>query len=136
MSACSPTPLIRKLGIKEGNSIFLHQSPTSYFEWLGPLPPHIELLESCEKESLDFIHAFFTAKQDLEEQLPSLKAGLKPNAMVWISWPKGKSGVETDLNRDIIREMGLGAGLVDVKVASVNEIWSGLKFVYRLVDRK
>ena len=71
----------------------------------------------------------------LEAEFPKLKAALTSDGMLWISWPKKSSKVATDLKEDIIREIGLTNGLVDVKVAAVDEVWSGLKFVYRLKDR-
>jgi hypothetical protein len=85
--------------------------------------------------SLNFIHAFFLRSRQLAVQFPELKAALAYNGIMWISWPKKASKVETDLNENIVRQMGLDTGLVDVKVAAVDDIWSGLKFVYRLEER-
>jgi hypothetical protein len=65
-----------------------------------------------------------------------LKQALATNGMLWVSWPKGSSGVETDLNENVVREVGLKNGLVDLKVCAVDETWSGLKFVYRRKDRE
>ena len=81
------------------------------------------------------IHYYTDTKSDLEKQFPSLKKLLAPDATLWISWPKAASGKQTDLNENIVRDIGLKYGLVDVKVIAVDEIWSGLKFVYRLKDR-
>jgi hypothetical protein len=79
------------------------------------------------------IHYYTDSKSDLEKQFPALKKLLAADGTLWISWPKGKT---TDLNGNIVRDIGLKNGLVDVKVIAVDEIWSGLKFVYRLKDRK
>jgi hypothetical protein len=84
---------------------------------------------------LDFIHFFTTRQEILAAHFPHLKQALTPAGMLWISWPKRSSKVETDLTEDIIRVIGLDNGLVDVKVAAIDEVWSGLKFVYRLKDR-
>jgi len=99
-------------------------------------------------KEFDLIQLFTTSKHDLEQMVPKLKTALKPNGSLWISWPKtarhsGKRGTsasrissQNNLNENIIREIGLANGLVDVKVIAVDENWSGLKFVYRLKDRK
>jgi len=103
----------------------------SYSDLLGPIP------EDCVEETseLDFIHAFFADAAKLEEGFPKLMKALKPTGMLWVSWPKKASKMPSDLDENIVREIGLAAGLVDVKVIAVDENWSGLKFVYRLRDR-
>jgi len=126
----SGTPLVKKLGVKEGNSILIVNPPSDYVELVGGLPPNIHHALSGETE-IDFIHYFETTLSSLEDKIFFLKEQLARNGMIWISWPKGGSGVDTDLNRDLIREFILQTELVDVKVCSVNEIWSGLKFVIR-----
>jgi len=87
------------------------------------------------KSPLDFIHFFTKLRGELENKFPILKQELSQDGILWISWPKGSSKVETDLNENVVREIGLKNGLVDVKVTNVDQIWSGLKFVYRLKDR-
>ena len=72
----------------------------------------------------------------LKSAFPKLKSSLAQDGLLWISWPKGASKIKTDLNENVVREIGLGAGLVDVKVCAVDDVWSGLKFVYRLKDRR
>ena len=84
---------------------------------------------------LDFIQFFTRERKDLERRFPTLERALTPAGMLWISWPKKSSGVATDLTEDVIRTVGLAHGLVDVKVAAVDQVWSGLKFVRRLKDR-
>jgi len=73
--------------------------------------------------------------RQLQKEFPKWAQKLRANGMLWISWPKKASGVTTDLTENIVRQIGLDAGLVDVKVCAVNDVWSGLKFVYRLKDR-
>src|SRR5206468_13099749 len=80
---------------------------------------------------LDFVQVFTKEKQELERRFAELARALAPAGMLWISWPKKASGVATDLTEDVIRAIGLAHGLVDVKVAAVDEVWSGLKFVRR-----
>jgi hypothetical protein len=84
---------------------------------------------------LDFIHFFSDKRASLERQIPKLRDSLKSSGMIWISWPKKASGKTKDLDEGVVREIGLKAGLVDVKVCAIDETWSGLKFVFRLKDR-
>lgn len=131
----SGTPLARKLGIKEGYAVLFFNTPTYYKELFSDFPEVYKTALNKEK-SADFIHAFFTHLKDLEEHATHLKKCLKYSGMIWISWPKGTSKIKTDLNRDILRAYILDhIKLVDVKVAAIDEDWSGLKFVYRLEDR-
>jgi hypothetical protein len=85
--------------------------------------------------SLDVIVAFFSRRAALERRLPALKAALEPRGGLWVAWPKRASGVATDLTEGVVRELGLAAGLVDNKVCAIDEVWSGLRLVYRLRDR-
>lgn len=129
----SKTPLTKKLGIKTGFKLLLRNTPDHYFDLLLGLPEDTVVLEDLQPA--DFIHLFCTHSEELSKLGPLLKSQLKKDGLMWISWPKGKSKIPTDLNRELIREHGLGIGLVDVKVAAIDEDWSGLKFVYRLTDR-
>ena len=136
-SGYSGTPLLKKLGLKPGGqrACFLN-APEDYPKTLGPLPAGIRLTQRLAKAKwLDFIHYFTKERKQLEKAFPKLKAALDWDGILWISWPKGASKIPTDLNENIVREIGLDAGLVDVKVAAVDEVWSGLKFVHRLKDR-
>lgn len=129
----SATPLARKLGIKSGYRIELVNEPDHYGDLFDDLPG--DLVLDHDGSELDFIHIFITREKDLEGLVRDAMLKMKKNASLWISWPKGASTIETDLNRDIIREKILEIGLVDVKVAAVDEDWSGLKFMYRKKDR-
>ncbi|HEV3026417.1 MAG TPA: DUF3052 domain-containing protein [Planctomycetota bacterium] len=84
---------------------------------------------------LDFVHFFTKVRRDLEREFELLAKALAPSGMLWVSWPKRASKVETDLSEAVVREIGLRAGLVDVKVCAVDDVWSGLKFVIRLKNR-
>lgn len=129
----SGTPLHKKLGIKAGDTVWFSGSPEGYeseLKKVGKFQPAPKLTTN-----LAFIHLFTASCNDLARNFPKLKSALKPDGMVWISWPKKSSGVTTDLDENIVRELGLKAGLVDVKVCAVDEVWSGLKFVFRLKDR-
>jgi hypothetical protein len=130
----SGTPLIKKLGIKDGYRIALLNAPENYDDTLGTLPDSVDRL-ALDVGKLDFVQAFYTERTALEEDFPRLKAAIVKNGLLWISWAKKASKVKTDLSEDIIREIGLAHGLVDVKVAAIDKTWSGLKFVYRITDR-
>ena len=134
MAGYSGTPLLKKLGIKPGQRITLLGGPPGYRKTLGALPDKVNCAEQLA-EKLDFIQLFATTQADLKRRFKDAKTCLATHGSLWISWPKRTSGVATDLNENLIREIGLGLGLVDVKVCAVDETWSGLKFVYRLKDR-
>lgn len=131
----SGTSLIKKLGIKPGLSIRVVNEPANYWEWISPLPEKIKVISRAKKESADFIHLFTKERAKFEKEFLKLKAELKKEGMLWVSWPKKSSKVASDLDENIIRNYGLAKGLVDVKVCAVDEVWSGLKFMYRIKDR-
>jgi hypothetical protein len=134
MPGYSGTPLPKKLGIKDGFRVRLTAAPEDVLAELHAA------LRPCKiagdgKSTLDFAMVFTKSKADLKNEFRRLSKLLAPAGMLWVSWPKKSSGVATDLDENIVREMGLAAGLVDVKVCAVTDIWSGLKFVRRLKDR-
>jgi hypothetical protein len=132
----SGTPLIKKLGIKPGMQAAILNPPENYFaETLGPLPDGVTLHRLLQPD-LDFIHFFSLRSRQLAVEFPELKAALAQDGMLWISWPKKAAKVPSDLDENLVRQIGLDNGLVDVKVAAVDAVWSGLKFVFRLADRK
>ena len=130
----SKRSLLQKLGIKSGFRMAFFNAPADYRVKLGKLPEDAKV-ETQSMSGLDFIHLFTRSKSHLENEFPKLKRMLSHEGMLWVSWPKGTSGVNTDLNENVIRKVGLDNGLVDVKVAAVDEVWSGLKFVFRVIDR-
>ncbi|HSS20696.1 MAG TPA: hypothetical protein VLL54_11525 [Pyrinomonadaceae bacterium] len=136
MAGYSGTPLPKKLGFKENFRAALVNAPRGFQKELGLLPKNVKLAEQTLTAPLDLIVFFVDSQKTLQREFPKLARKLDKNGMLWISWPKKSSGVVTDLSDGSVRNIGLDAGLVDVKVCAVNEVWSGLKFVYRLVDRK
>lgn len=126
--------LPQKLGIKPGYTMCVLNPPDSFMEMFASEMSQARIVRGLEPDA-DIICAFVSRKHDLETSFPRLKAQLgKPHAL-WISWPKKNSDVVSDLNENIVRDIGLNNGLVDVKVCAINDTWSGLKFVYRLQDR-
>jgi hypothetical protein len=136
MVGYSGTPLVRKLGFKEGFRAALVNSPPDFHRELAPLPANVTFFTGAPPKDLDLIVLFADSQRTLLKEFPRLAKKLRQNGMLWIAWPKKTSGVETDLSENPVRTIGLDAGLVDVKICAVNEVWSGLKFVYRLKDRQ
>jgi len=134
MSGYSGTPLPKKLGIKENFKIALVNIPTDV---KADLRDAIALCEHVlnGRDPLDFAHLFVKSQAELKKSFATWAQRLAPAGMLWVSWPKKASGITSDLNDNIVRQIGLAAGLVDVKVCAVSDVWSGLKFVRRLKDR-
>lgn len=130
----SGTPLAKKLGLKNGLRIKLINTPDYYFSLFTDFPNEIYALTDGETKK-DFIHYFAKTTTALQKDIDPLILEMEHNGMIWISWPKKSSKVETDLSGSIIRKIGLKSGLVDIKVCAVDEIWSGLKFVIPLKNR-
>jgi len=130
----SSKPLIDKLGIKVGYRVSFVNEPSNYGAVLGPLPQDAKAL-GTNARNLDLIHIFAKDMAQLIAALPRAKARIKQNGTLWISWPKKSSPFHADLDENSVRELGLSNGLVDVKVAAIDDDCSGLKFVYRLKDR-
>jgi hypothetical protein len=127
-------PLAHKLGVKSDSRIVLSGVPPSVAAALEPLPPGTRILARLAP-GLDVIVACFADRTALERRLPALVSALAPAGGLWICWPKRASGVPTDLSDEVVRQLGLAAGLVDNKVCAVDHVYSGLRFVYRLRDR-
>jgi hypothetical protein len=134
MPGYSGTPLPNKLGIKSGFRAHLANAPSDVRAELRAALAECNLVEQLD--ALDFLMIFTKSRVELSKQFPRMAKGLNPAGMLWVSWPKKSSGVAADLDENIVREIGLDAGLVDVKVCAVTEVWSGLKFVRRVKDRK
>ncbi|HEX7291388.1 MAG TPA: DUF3052 domain-containing protein [Conexibacter sp.] len=133
----SGTPLPRKLGIRAGQRIAFLDAPPAFAEALGELPEGVGgPRASLRGGPLDLVVAFFVERKALERRLPRLIAALDPAGALWIAWPKRAARVETDLTEDVVRELGLAAGVVDVKVCAIDATWSGLKLVIRVKDRR
>ncbi len=127
----SNTSLVKKLGIKPGFKIRFVDPPEHYFDLLEGLPADIVVFEE-PASGVDFIHYFTKQAANLERDLPVLRKEIVPNGTIWISWPKKASKVLTDVTEDVIRNLALPVGLVDVKVCPVDAVWSGLKLVIRV----
>ena len=130
----SGTPLPKKLGLREGIRVLFVEPPEGFVDSLD-LSPTIEHADEQERTALDLALLFVTTKADLHQQFGRLASRLAPAGMLWVAWPKKSSGKRTDLTENTIRDFGLAAGLVDVKICAIDETWSGLKFVIRLIDR-
>lgn len=126
----SGTPLPQKLGFKDGTRFLTIAEPPDYAGLLGPLPPGVERMASATKTT-DLVHVFVTRREELAAHLKSLRTKLSSQAALWISWPKKASKVPTTVTEDVIRELALPLGFVDIKVCAVSDVWSGLKLVVR-----
>jgi hypothetical protein len=130
----SGTPLPQKLGIKPGARLGLFNAPKGFDKTLGALPDGVKTTNRMGT-SLD-VAVFFTDKSaELVQRFTLLAKAISPAGSLWVSWPKKTSGVKSDLDENVVRAIGLDAGLVDVKVCAIDDIWSGLKFVVRVKDR-
>jgi hypothetical protein len=134
MAGYSSTPLPKRLGIKEGSRIALINAPEDFQASLGMLPDKAQIVTRITKP-LDIVLLFVLSERVLAREFSKLAKKLASNGMIWIAWPKKSSGVATDLSFDRVQRIGLDAGLVDVKICAVDDVWSGLKFVFRLKDR-
>jgi len=130
----SGRPLVDKLGIKPGIRIAILNAPRGYRATLGKLPAGVQVVAAA-RGALSFIHLFVVSRTILETKIPALLRALTPDGSLWISWPKQASGVETDITEDVVRAVALPTGLVDVKVAAIDDVWSGLKLVRRIKNR-
>jgi hypothetical protein len=132
----SGTPLPRKLGIKPEARLALVNAPDGFDDTLGELPPGVIVRRRAAGARFDVIVAFCGRSAQLKRGLPRWRAALDDAGGLWIAWPKRASGIDTDLGDGAVRELGLAAGLVDNKVCAIDATWSGLRFVYRLTDRR
>ena len=130
----SGTPLAKKLGMKSGTRVLPLEAPPEYREWLGELPDDVAFTTRMT-ETVDVVHVFAVRKAKLAHHLQTLRKALRQDAAVWVSWPKKASKVPTDITEDVIRDLALPLGFVDVKVCAVTDVWSGLKVVIRKSDR-
>jgi hypothetical protein len=126
----SSTPLAKKLGIVAGSKVVLRHAPDDYDELAMPLPPGV-LMSGWVTPSTDLVHVFVAQKAVLQRELTALRKGIRPDAVVWISWPKRAGKGPMDVTEDTIRDVGLPLGFVDLKVCSVSAVWSGLQLMIR-----
>ena len=142
MAGYSGTPLVTKLGVRAGSRVALVGAPPGFAASLEPLPPDVRVeppdvegTRAAEPGALDLVLLFVERAASLERDFPREAGRLTTAGMLWIAWPKRASRRPTDLTEDVVRRIGLAAGLVDVKVCAIDEVWSGLKFVRRRRDR-
>lgn len=126
----SDTPLPQKLGIKAGARAAWVRAPEGFAELLGELPEGVRI-KARATAPVDVVVCFVTRRSQLERELPRLREVIRPAGAVWTAWPKRACGVPTDITEDVIRDVALPMGFVDVKVCAVTEVWSGLKLVVR-----
>ena len=126
----SATPLSKKLGIVAGATVCARFAPDEYQALLAPLPADVRFVATLGK-TVNIVHLFTTERSVLTVELKKARTAIKPDAMVWVSWPKKASKVPSDITEDTIRDVALALGFVDVKVCAVSEVWSGLKLVIR-----
>ena len=130
MAGYSKTPLAQKLGIKPAAKVAALNAPAGYRKLLAPLPASVSFTDKAATGS-SFVHLFVTERRVLEKELKRLRKLLDDAGVLWVSWPKKSSGVSSDITEDVVREVCLPLGLVDVKVCAVDETWSGLKLMIR-----
>lgn len=130
MAGYSGTPLAKKLGIREDCRLFPSGAPPNYLELLAPLPDGVRVVRRVD-ENTDVVHLFATRRARLAAALRSALEKMRPDATIWVSWPKKAARIETDITEDVVRDVALPMGLVDVKVCAVDDTWSGLKLVLR-----
>jgi hypothetical protein len=126
----SGTPLAKKLGIVSGSRVAAKAAPDDYERLLAPIPAGV-VFDNAVSEATDIVHLFADRKAVLKRELAALRTSVRSDAAVWVSWPKRSSKVPTDITEDVIREVALPLGFVDIKVCAVSDVWSGLKLVIR-----
>ena len=126
----SGTPLPQKLGIKPGATVLAIGWPRGYRKLLAPVPQGVKVVSRLSPAT-DIVHAFTTRKSELKPLLAMLRGAMRKDAAIWVSWPKKSAGVLTDVTEDVVRELALPLGLVDIKVCAVDDVWSGLKLMIR-----
>jgi hypothetical protein len=135
MAGYSGTPLPKKLGLARGRQVSFLNLPTEVKAELAKALADCRVV-ALPRAFLDYAHVFVRSQAELKEEFPRFSKPLASDGMLWVSWPKKTSGVATDLTENDVRKIGLDAGMVDVKVCAVSDVWSGLKFVFRLKDRE
>ena len=130
----SGTPLANKLGIRANSRLYLQAAPTDYGKLVAPLPAGVRIMSRIDATT-DIIHLFATRRAALRTLLRDTLNAMRPDAIVWVSWPKRAAGVPTDITEDVIRELALPMNLVDIKVCAVDATWSGLKLMVRKAKR-
>jgi len=135
MAGYSGTPLPQKLAIKPGLTVVTINAPANYRRLLGQIPDSVTFSERLKSGS-SFVHLFTSRRSEMQKKMSILRDKISDNGAIWVSWPKESSGISTDVTEDVIREIALPLGFVDIKVCAVDETWSGLKLMIRRENRK
>ena len=135
MAGYSGTPLPQKLGIKPGLMVVTINPPANYRRLLGQIPDSVTFSERLKSGS-SFVHLFTSRRSEMQKKMSILRDKISDNGAIWVSWSKKSSGISTDATEDVIREIALPFGFVDIKVCAVDETWSGLKLMIRRENRK
>jgi len=135
MAGYSKTPLAQKLGIKPGIQVAALNPPPNYRKLLAPLPAGVSFADKATAGA-GFVHLFVSERSVLEKELKRLRSLIDDAGILWISWPKKSAGLGSDIIEDVIREVCLPLGFVDIKVCAVDEIWAGLKLMIRRENRR
>jgi hypothetical protein len=130
----SGTPLASKLGIRAGARLFLQSAPPNYAELIAPAPAGVRRVRRVDART-DLVHLFATRRTQLEAALHAARTAMRADAVIWVSWPKKAARVPTEITEDVVRELALPLGLVDIKVCAVDATWSGLKLMLRRSER-
>ncbi|HLF42869.1 MAG TPA: DUF3052 domain-containing protein [Acidimicrobiia bacterium] len=133
MAGYSGTPLPQKLGIKEGMTLGILGAPESFAGTLGSLPAKVTVHHDLASSNIFIV--FGQWADELDEAFHQAAAQLPPDGAIWVAWPKRRSGVETDITEDTLRDLFLSSGMVDNKVCAIDDTWSGLRFVVRKENR-
>ena len=134
MAGYSGTPLAAKLGLRAGSNLVLAGAPDDYMALIAPAPEGMQVGTHMARTT-DIVHLFSTRRVELSRFLLSCRSKLRPDAAIWVSWPKKSAKVATDITEDTVRKVALPLGLVDVKVCAIDATWSGLKLVWRRDNR-
>ena len=126
----SGTPLAKKLDITDGMRVHVGSGPPDYTDWLAPLPKGVAFV-AIDADAISLYHLFHSQRAALEADLRALRARVAQGEPVWVSWPKKSAKRATDITEDVIRDVALPLGYVDIKVCAVSDVWSGLKLVVR-----
>ena len=134
MAGYSGSPLTKKLGIRSGMNLLVENAPRDYREILEDRDISFTMSRRLSRR-VDLIHLFTTSAEQLAKRLAAYRRGMKADGVIWVSWPKKAAKVPTDITEDVIRQIAIPMGLVDIKVCAVDEVWSGLKLVIRVALR-
>jgi hypothetical protein len=139
MAGYSGTPLAKKLGIKDGHVVGLVNAPAGFTDLLEPLPDAVSVVTGVRSHR-DVAVVFVRQRRELESKLAALTKAIFPDGSIWVAWPKKAAakqlGISTDMTEDVVREVALPTGLVDNKVCAIDDVWSGLRLVVRLENRR